>query len=162
MYCSRSLYYTGSKHSVSQWPGFQPCFLDAKDPQLVIPEKFQMRKELLHSSWHRPVDYSGFILRNNGCRPGTPEISYQNHILWRLVVTDSKNDVFLVWERWWLPRLCLCINEPLFCLWMLYSFSNENLFFSMFPSKSQGFLRLERLLYCLVWQKQDVKYYWAQ
>lgn len=74
-------------------------FLDAKDPQLVIAWKFQMRKELVHSAWHGqsgPVDYSGIILRNKGCGPGTLEISYQNHILWSLVVTDSKSDVFLI------------------------------------------------------------------
>lgn len=74
-------------------------FLDAKDPQLVIPWKFQIRKELVHSAWHRQngaVDYSEIILGNKGCGAGTREISYQNHILWRIVVTDSKGSVFLI------------------------------------------------------------------
>lgn len=91
-------------------PWTPALFLNAKDPQLVIAWKFQIRKELVHSAWHRqssPVDYSGIILRNKGCGPETLEISYQNHILWRLVVTDSKSDVFLLWERWWLQG-CAC------------------------------------------------------
>lgn len=61
------------------------------------------KKEPAHSVWHgqsNPVDYSGIILRNKDSGPGTREISYQNHILWRLVVADSKSNVFLIWERW--------------------------------------------------------------